>query len=590
MVGASVEYCTVRAIVLVSAFGALALGPGDVAALPSASLELGAPLFHLIQDSTGGAAAPETAREKVVQAPPFLQLNDALAATRAKVERLARAAEIARRIGELRRELAETRSENQRLIDEIGRARSEVTERQKAARAADDRIAELSTAAHHGAVEAARARQDLTEMNRRNATLNKRLADAEAELASAKAQIEAGEAATASRMKELRHAFEQSDADVIQLRNRFAATEQRIGGLVRANVNAGARVAELQRSFEAKTQEAARLSDQLSTAQAELAKAGEARAAAEEERDAARLQAEFLATRLRAELAAANKKTKQVMAKNGELEADIASLRAAAASAADAAQENMLAVESRIETLDAALEGVAPTVEAGSDNLGVAGARRLVTSGAAEMGTAVAPGETTIDQRVSTKTSAREQANSAADVTGSRSSQTRSNMAPDQPERPDPKVAVPEALADLTVGLSPEARLQAQRLLEELDAKADPRGLMVTVPGASLFQTDSEGINQAARGMLAKLAELVKLYDDRKMLIVGHTDSVGDAAYNQYLATRRAEVIKEFFVENFEIEQARLSIEGKGEEQPIASNATPDGRRANRRVEVLLLE
>jgi outer membrane protein OmpA-like peptidoglycan-associated protein len=462
-----------------------------------------------------------------------------------------------------------------------------VTERQKAAQAADDRIAELSTAAHHAADETARARQELTDMDRRNAALNKRLAGAQAELASAKAQIEASDAATAFRMKELIHASEQSDADVIQLRNRFVATEQRIGGLVRANVNAGARLAELQRSLEAKKQEAARLSDQLSTSQAELAKAGEARAAAEEERDAARLQAEFLATRLRAELAAVNQKLKQVMAKNGELEADIASLRAAAASAADAAQENMLAVESRIEALDAALEGVAPT---GSDNLGVPGARRLVTSGAAEMGTAVAPGETTVDQRASTKTSAREQANSAAEVTGSRSSQTRSNMAPDQPERPDPKAAAPEPLVDLTVGLSPEARVQAQQLLEELDAKADPRGLVVIVPGASLFHTDSERIDQAAHGMLAKLAELVKLYDDRKTLIVGHTDSVGDAAYNQYLAARRAEVIKEFFVENFDIEQPRLTIEGKGEEQPIASNATPDGRRANRRVEVLLLE
>jgi OmpA family len=83
--------------------------------------------------------------------------------------------------------------------------------------------------------------------------------------------------------------------------------------------------------------------------------------------------------------------------------------------------------------------------------------------------------------------------------------------------------------------------------------------------------------------------ELVKLYDDRKALIVGHTDAMGDAAYNQYLATRRAEMVKEFFVENSKIEQTRLSIEGKGEEQPIASNATQDGRTANRRVEVLLL-
>jgi outer membrane protein OmpA-like peptidoglycan-associated protein len=249
------------------------------------------------------------------------------------------------------------------------------------------------------------------------------------------------------------------------------------------------------------------------------------------------------------------------MAKNGELEAELVSLRAAAASAADAAQENMRAFESRIEALDAALQGVAPTVEAGSDNLGAAG------------------------QPASSKAPPREQPNGAADVTGSRSSQIRSSIAPDQAGASDPKAAAaPNPLTDLTVGLAPEARLQAQRLLEDLDAKADRRGLMITIPGAALFQSNSERIDAAAHETLAKLAELVKLYDDRKTLIVGHTDAYGEAAYNQYLATRRAEVIKKFFVENFEIEQTRLSIEGKGEEQPIASNATQDGRTANRRA------
>ena len=588
--GASMEDCSVRALVLVAALGTFALGAGDVAALPRDSLDRAVSLFQLIQDTTGGSAASETARSNAVQAPSFLQLNDALAATRAKVEKLARAAEMARTVGELRRELAETQTENHRLIGELGRARSEVTERQRASQAANDRIAQLATAAHEAAAEAARTRQELTDMSRRNGELNKRLTGAQAELASAKAEIEETDAATASRMKELTHASEQSDADVLQLRNWLVVTEQRIGGLVRAQVDAGARLAELRRSLEAARQEAARLSDRLSTMQAELAKAREARTAAEEERDAVRTETEFLAGRLRADLVASNGLLKQVMAENGELEAELVSLRAAAASAAEAAQENMLAVASRIEELDAALEGVAPTVQAGGVNLATAGDRRSVTSEAADTGIEGAPGETTIDQPASTETSRGEQSNNAADLTGPRSSQIRMSMAPDQAERPGPNAAAaPEPVADLTVGLSPEVRPEAQRLLEDLDAKADRRGLIITVPGASLFQTNSERIDQAAQGMLAKLAELVKLYDDRKTLIVGHTDAIGDAAYNQYLATRRAEVIKEFLVENFAIEQTRLSIEGKGEEEPIASNATQDGRKANRRVEILLL-
>jgi outer membrane protein OmpA-like peptidoglycan-associated protein len=556
MVGASIEDRSVRALVLVSAFGAFALGTGDVAALPGDSLDRATPLFQLIQDTTGGSAASETARPNAVQAPPFLQLNDALAATRAKMEKLARAAEMARTVGELRQELAKTQTENERLMGELRRARIEVTEWQRAGQAANDRIAELATAAYQAAADVVRAQQELTDMKRRNGELNKRLAYARAELASTKAQLEEADSATASRIK---------DAQVVLLGDRLMATQQRIGGLVRAQVDAGARLAEVRRTLEVERQEAARLRDQLSTAQAELAKAGEARAAAEQERDAARLQTAFLAGRLRIDLASTNGELEQVMAKNGALEAELVSLRAAAASAADAAQENMRAFESRIEALDAALQGVAPTVEAGSDNLGAAG------------------------QPASSKAPPREQSNGAADA-GSRSSQIRSSIAPDQAGASDPKAAaVPNPHTDLTVGLSPEAKLQAQGLLEDLDAKADRRGLVVTIPGAALFQSNSERIDAAAHETLAKLAELVKLYDDRKALIVGHTDAMGDAAHNQYLATRRAEMVKEFFVENSKIEETRLSIEGKGEEQPIASNATQDGRTANRRVEVLLL-
>jgi outer membrane protein OmpA-like peptidoglycan-associated protein len=590
MVGASMENRRVRAFVLVSAFGVFALSAGHVAALPGDIPDRAAPLFQPVQDTRGEAAASEPARPNPEQSPSFLKLNDALAATRAKVETLARAAELARTVGALRQELSNTRAENQRLSDELERARAEAADRQQAGEAANERIAEFTTTAHQFAAEAARARQQLSETNRRNAALERRLADAQAQLASAKAQIEEADAASASRIKELIDASEQSDAELNQLRDWLLATEQRIGDLVRARVDAEDRLAELRPSLEAARREMARLRGQLLTAQAELAKAGEARAAAEEERNAARLQSEFLAGRLRRELAAANGKMKQVMGKNGELEAEVASLRAAAAAAAETAEENLLAVASRIEALDAALGSIEPVLAAASDNLASAGERRSATSETVDAAIELAPAGTAIDRRASTGASPRDQASGAADVTGSRFSQVASNTAPDETERPGPTAAAaPEPFANLTVGLAPDARLQVQRLLEELDAKAERRGLMVTVPGASLFQTDSERIDEAAHSLLAKVAELVKLYDDRRLLIVGHTDAIGDAAYNQYLSTRRAEVISDFLIQNFEIEETRLSIEGKGEEQPIASNATRDGRMANRRVEVLLL-
>jgi flagellar motor protein MotB len=133
-----------------------------------------------------------------------------------------------------------------------------------------------------------------------------------------------------------------------------------------------------------------------------------------------------------------------------------------------------------------------------------------------------------------------------------------------------------------------EKRLRVQGLVADLHSKLDERGLMTTVPGERLFAVGSDGA-QAAYATLVKVAELIRLYDNRQVLIIGHSDADGDAAYNKQLSERRAELLKQILVENFHLAADRLSTEGAGETRPIASNATPQGRRANRRVEVLIL-
>ena len=122
-----------------------------------------------------------------------------------------------------------------------------------------------------------------------------------------------------------------------------------------------------------------------------------------------------------------------------------------------------------------------------------------------------------------------------------------------------------------------EKRLHVQGLLADLDSKMDERGLITIVPGGLLFAMNSEAVQEGAHDTLAKVAELISVYDDRKVLIVGHTDAVGDAAYNKQLSERRAELVKQFFVDNFEVEEDRLSTQGFGEARPIASDATPQG-------------
>jgi outer membrane protein OmpA-like peptidoglycan-associated protein len=145
--------------------------------------------------------------------------------------------------------------------------------------------------------------------------------------------------------------------------------------------------------------------------------------------------------------------------------------------------------------------------------------------------------------------------------------------------------AVFPMLADLPL----EERLHVQGLLADLRSKLDERGLMTTVPGELLFAAGSDEVQAGAYDTLAKVAELISMYDDRQVLIIGHSDADGDAVNNQQLSKRRAELVKQIFVENFEVAADRLSTEGFGEARPIASNATPQGRRANRRVEVLIL-
>jgi outer membrane protein OmpA-like peptidoglycan-associated protein len=140
-------------------------------------------------------------------------------------------------------------------------------------------------------------------------------------------------------------------------------------------------------------------------------------------------------------------------------------------------------------------------------------------------------------------------------------------------------------MSDLPV----ENRIQVQSLLADLKAETDPEGVKLIVPGAELFTVNGKEIRDTAYESLAKVAELIDLYKSQPVLIIGHTDAIGATDYNQTLSERRAGLVRQFFIDHFDVEAGRLSTQGMGERDPIASNATSAGRRANRRVEVLIL-
>jgi OmpA-OmpF porin, OOP family len=92
-------------------------------------------------------------------------------------------------------------------------------------------------------------------------------------------------------------------------------------------------------------------------------------------------------------------------------------------------------------------------------------------------------------------------------------------------------------------------------------------------------------VKPEGRAKLDDLIDKVKGINLEVIIAVGHTDSIGTAAYNQRLSVRRAEAVKAYLVSKG-IEQNRIYTEGKGESQPVADNRTAEGRAKNRRVEI----
>ena len=107
----------------------------------------------------------------------------------------------------------------------------------------------------------------------------------------------------------------------------------------------------------------------------------------------------------------------------------------------------------------------------------------------------------------------------------------------------------------------------------------------VTMTNQTAFETDSSEIKPGFHSTMDKLADVVVRYGKTTLTIVGHTDNVGSDSYNQRLSERRALSVAQY-LESKRVNSMRLATSGKGESQPVASNASDSGRQANRRVEI----
>jgi OmpA-OmpF porin, OOP family len=102
-----------------------------------------------------------------------------------------------------------------------------------------------------------------------------------------------------------------------------------------------------------------------------------------------------------------------------------------------------------------------------------------------------------------------------------------------------------------------------------------------------LFDTDSDQIKPESAAVIKMIARGLETNPALKLLIEGHTDSVGNADRNLDLSKRRAEAVKAVLVSQFNVDASRLSTNGLGATKPIDSNDTPQGRAQNRRVELV---
>jgi OmpA-OmpF porin, OOP family len=128
--------------------------------------------------------------------------------------------------------------------------------------------------------------------------------------------------------------------------------------------------------------------------------------------------------------------------------------------------------------------------------------------------------------------------------------------------------------------------LEAQ--LADLKVQKTERGLVLTL-GDVMFDTGQATLKSGAYGTLDRLATALREKSGRKVLIEGHTDNVGSDESNQGLSERRAQSVQSALMQR-DVARSQMTALGKGENFPIASNDSENGRQSNRRVELIFTE
>lgn len=111
----------------------------------------------------------------------------------------------------------------------------------------------------------------------------------------------------------------------------------------------------------------------------------------------------------------------------------------------------------------------------------------------------------------------------------------------------------------------------------------------IDVKGSVLFESNKAEIKEDAKPILLKIGDILKAYDNFGIEIIGHTDNTpvlyGPYEDNDYLSAARAIETAQYLIETKNLDASKLSFSGKGEREPVDTNATEEGRSRNRRIE-----
>jgi outer membrane protein OmpA-like peptidoglycan-associated protein len=112
--------------------------------------------------------------------------------------------------------------------------------------------------------------------------------------------------------------------------------------------------------------------------------------------------------------------------------------------------------------------------------------------------------------------------------------------------------------------------------------------IVLNMPSNITFDTDRSDVKPQFYDTLNSVALVFQEFDQTLIDVVGHTDSDGSDDYNYDLSRRRAASVARYLSAQ-QLDPNRFSVEGRGEQEPIASNASASGKAQNRRVEITIL-